>query len=159
MRISFFLQTPDLSSREVDEAGTLDISCLSGCKVDLFADLCQKIAWFHLQRMSLGSDDVTMGHLSFLRDPMKAEGGHKEDKKVKNGNSITDIQNSIQTTWSRPLRICWYWNGISSLKGVGGVSPHDFGPAASASILANGSILEYPYWHRELLVKSRWGVS
>ena len=38
--------------------------------------------------MSLGSDDVTMGHLS-LRDPMKAEGGHKEDKKVKNGNSIT----------------------------------------------------------------------
>jgi hypothetical protein len=46
--------------------------------------------------MSLGSDDVTMGHLSFLRDPMKAEGGHKEDKKLK--NSITDIKNYIQTT-------------------------------------------------------------
>ena len=26
------------------------------------------------------------------------KGGHKEDKKVKDGNSITDIKNSIQTT-------------------------------------------------------------
>ena len=46
MRISFFLQTPDLSSREVDEAGTLDMSCLSGSKVVLLADLCQKLLDF-----------------------------------------------------------------------------------------------------------------
>jgi hypothetical protein len=48
--------------------------------------------------MSVGSDDVTMGHFSILRNPMKADGGQKEDKKVNNGTSITDIKNYMQTT-------------------------------------------------------------
>lgn len=42
MLILFFLQTPDLSSRELEENGKLDIFCLSGCKLELLADLCQK---------------------------------------------------------------------------------------------------------------------
>lgn len=41
--IVLVVKTPDLCSREVDEAGKLEICCLSGCKVELLADLCQKL--------------------------------------------------------------------------------------------------------------------
>lgn len=42
--------------------------------------------------MSVGSDDVTIGNFGILRNPMKAGGGEKEDKKVNNGKTITDIK-------------------------------------------------------------------
>lgn len=57
------VHTPDSSSREVDKAGKLEIFCLRGCKVELLADLCQKLHDFTYRECQL---EVMMSQLGTL---------------------------------------------------------------------------------------------